>query len=33
MRYVPGKVWNPGECKMAQTGKVITFEFVIGTPR
>jgi TonB family protein len=33
MRYLPGKVWDPAECKMAQTGKVITFEFVIGTPR
>jgi TonB family protein len=29
MRYLPGKVWDPTACKMAQAGKVITFEFVI----
>jgi TonB family protein len=33
MRYKPGKPWDASTCKMAETGRIITFQFQIGAGR
>lgn len=29
MKYFPGKQWSPSTCRMAQVGRIITFQFLI----